>query len=244
MWDWDCLFKVALQQILLHLFFYGQPLLANCHWGGFQGHESHGGGHCGQVSGTCGLILAHGGRDHCGNCRLCRQFLWCPIRDSWPTFWGIHLQSGTLLSLGIPEAAPLVWLPGLPPLGVPALGSFQTRLSWKEVWGPTILPPGGAKLFSTNWNYSCSSTTWGLPGCMEYSPQRLSYEMNALGSLLGIHVPSASLHCQLFPKEWEDWPAHLLMQQRWWQGDWLLLRCGRGSNESGWHVLQSRRCDG
>ena len=31
MQNWDCLFKVALHQILFHQFFYGWPLAANHH---------------------------------------------------------------------------------------------------------------------------------------------------------------------------------------------------------------------
>ena len=97
-------------------------------------------------------------------------------------------------------------------------GATRKGLSWKYLWGPTVLPPGGAKLFSANWSYGCSGITWGLPGWREYWPQRPPYEMDVLWPILDILVLSDSSHHQLFPEGWEDWLAYLLIQWGSWQG--------------------------
>ena len=163
--------------------------------------------------------------------------------DSQPPFWGICLQSGTWLSLGITEVAPSVWLLGLPPLGVLTLGSFQMRLSWKDLWGPTVLPPGDAKLFSADWSYSCGSATWGLPGCREYSPQRLLCEMNALWPILVFWFCLTPWIASCFWRGGRISWLICLCSRGGDKGDQLLLWCGRGSNQSSWHVLWSRRCN-
>ena len=45
--------------------------------GGLQIHQPHGGHHCGQVNGACGLVLAHSCKSYCGHCGPCQQVWQC-----------------------------------------------------------------------------------------------------------------------------------------------------------------------
>ena len=128
--------------------------------------------------------------------------------------------------------------------GVLALGSFQTRMSLKDLWGPAVLPLGGAKLFSADWSYSCSSTIWGLPGCRAYSHRGHCTRQMHFDPFQVFQFCQTPCIASCF---WRGGRIGQLICQcsgSGGKGDWLLLWCGRGSNQSSWHVLWSRRCDG